>query len=63
MWERCACVSMDIRIANTWMANEGRIAKEAREMTVGWLPLKDFIHPPDPRPPFHPIRLARGTHI
>lgn len=51
-----ACVSMDIRIANTWMAKEGRTAKEAGETTVGWLPLKDFIHPlrPPPPPPFHP---------
>lgn len=50
-----ACVSMDIRIANTWMAKEGRTAKEAGETTVGWLPLKDFIHPLRPRPPpFHP---------
>lgn len=62
MWEQCACVSMDIRIANTWMAKEGRTAKEAGETTVGWLPLKDFIHPLRPRLRFTLPHPARPRH-
>jgi len=37
------------------------MAKKAGETTLGWLPLKDFIHPPPHRPP-PPAHPARPRH-
>lgn len=51
-------VSMDIRIANTWMAKEGRKNEEGRR-DDGWMAAIKRFHPPSSplRPPLsHPTR-------